>query len=370
MADPAGDVEAENVLITGGGQGSLALLFRALAAPGAPVLVESPTYPGALAAARAAGLRPVAVPMDADGMRPDLLADVFAMTGARVLYCQPSLHNPTGTVLAAHRRAQTIAVARAAGAFLIEDDFGRHLGHGRPLPRPLLTEDVDGTVVYLTSLTKPTAPSLRIGAVIARGPVMRRLQTLRFVEDFFTARPLQEAAIEMRSTPAWDRHLRTLATALRDRCATLSATVATELPAWRAAGCPAAGLHLWLELPDGPAADAAAPCPPQPTAPSRNRRWPAQRTDETEPLEDHLIFCVRPGQPGLRSASTPSRSAPTPSRSTSTSARTTSSCEHAGPERRFALLIGRWNYAPGRSLTSDLRRTRANPGQSGTAGPA
>ncbi|MBR7827841.1 PLP-dependent aminotransferase family protein [Actinospica sp. MGRD01-02] len=261
MADPAGAVDAEDVLITGGGQGALALLFRALAAPGAPVLVESPTYPGALAAARAAGLRPVAVPMDAEGIRPDLLADVFAMTGARVLYCQPSLHNPTGTVLAAHRRDQTIAVTRAAGAFLIEDDFGRHLGHGRPLPRPLLTEDVDGTVVYLTSLTKPTAPSLRIGAVIARGPVMRRLQTLRYVDDFFTARPLQEAAIEMLSTPAWDRHLRTLATALRDRCATLSAAVATQLPAWRTAGYPAAGLHLWFELPDGladgPAADAA-----------------------------------------------------------------------------------------------------------------
>lgn len=94
-----GTVGPEDVLVTGGGQGALSMLFRAMAAPGSPLLVESPTYPGALAAARAAGLHPVAVPTDGDGIRPDLLADAFAMTGARLLYCQPTFHNPTGTVL-------------------------------------------------------------------------------------------------------------------------------------------------------------------------------------------------------------------------------------------------------------------------------
>jgi DNA-binding transcriptional MocR family regulator len=246
-----GDVSAGDVLVTGGAQGALSMLFRALAAPGGPVLVESPTYPGALAAARAAGLRPVPVPTDADGLRPDLLADAFAMTGARLLYCQPSCHNPTGTVLAPARRAQIVDVARAAGAFLIEDDFARQLGHGRPLPRPLVTGDRDGTVIHLASLTKPAAPSLRIGAVIARGPVLRRLRDMRFVDDFFTARPLQEAAIELVSAPAWERHLRALGTALRERCAVLTGALAEELPGWRLAHRPSGGLHVWAELPPG-----------------------------------------------------------------------------------------------------------------------
>ncbi|MFD0573638.1 PLP-dependent aminotransferase family protein [Kitasatospora gansuensis] len=251
----------EDVLVTGGGQGALSMLFRAIAGPGSPVLVESPTYPGALAAARAAGLRPVPVPMDEDGIRPDLLAEAFAMTGARLLYCQPTFHNPTGTVLAPERRRQVVDVARAAGAFVIEDDFARHLGHGRTVPRPLLADDRDGTVVHLTSLTKPASPSLRIGAVIARGPVMRRLRAMRRVDDFFIARPLQEAAVELLSTPAWDRHLRTLSTALRDRRATLADALARELPDWTLAGLPAGGLHLWLRLPpaltDAVVADAA-----------------------------------------------------------------------------------------------------------------
>lgn len=227
------------------------MLFRALAAPGSPVLVESPTYPGALAAARAAGLRPVPVPMDADGIRPDLLAEAFAVTGARLLYCQPTFHNPTGTVLAPERRRQVVDVARAAGAFLVEDDFARHLGHGGPVPRPLVADDRDGTVIHLASLTKPASPSLRIGAVIARGPVMRRLQGMRRVDDFFIARPLQEAALELVSTPAWDRHLRTLSTRLRERCAVLADALARGLPDWTPARIPTGGLHLWVRLPPG-----------------------------------------------------------------------------------------------------------------------
>lgn len=242
---------SDEVLITAGGQSALSMTFRALGAPGAPILVESPTYPGALAAARAAGLRPVPVPIDADGLLPGLLAEAFDQTGARLLYCQPTFHNPTGAVLAPERRARVLEVARSAGAFVVEDDFARHLGHGGAVPRPLLADDRDGTVVYLTSLTKPVAPSLRIGALIARGPVMERMRAIRLVDDFFVARPLQEAALELVSSPAWERHLRTLSSALRDRRTALASAVARDLPGWALTRLPAGGLHLWLQLPPG-----------------------------------------------------------------------------------------------------------------------
>jgi DNA-binding transcriptional MocR family regulator len=68
------------------------------------------------------------------------------MTGARLLYCQPTFQNPTGSVLAPERRGQILDVARASGAFVIEDDFARHLGHGGAVPRPLIADDRDGTV--------------------------------------------------------------------------------------------------------------------------------------------------------------------------------------------------------------------------------
>ena len=78
---------------------------------------------------------------------------------------------------------------------------------------------------------------------------MQRLRAMRLVDDFFVARPLQEAAVELVSAPAWDRHLRALAAALRERCAALIAGLAQERPDWRITARPAGGLHLWLEVP-------------------------------------------------------------------------------------------------------------------------
>jgi DNA-binding transcriptional MocR family regulator len=115
----------------------------------------------------------------------------------------------------------------------------------------LLSDDRDGTVVYLTSLTKPAAPSLRIGALIARGPVLERLRAIRQVDDFFVARPLQEAALELLSSPAWDRHVRGLGLALRERCATLASRLAEACPEWSVSRLPLGGLHLWVSLPAG-----------------------------------------------------------------------------------------------------------------------
>src|SRR3984957_21177789 len=128
FAQAAGpQIDAGDVLITSGGQSALSAAFRALLPAGAPLLVESPTYPGALAAARAAGLRPVPVPADRDGIIPGHLAEAFARTGAQALLCQPAYHNPTGAVLAADRRQTVLGLAAAAGAFVIEDDCSRWL---------------------------------------------------------------------------------------------------------------------------------------------------------------------------------------------------------------------------------------------------
>lgn len=254
-------VTAQDVLITSGGQSALSLAFRAIALPGATVLVESPTYPGALAAIRGAGMQPRQVPMDEQGLRPDLLSEAFGDSGARVLYCQPAMHNPTGRSIASDRRAEILEVARAAGAFLVEDDFARHLAHGRTLPRPLITDDEHGSVIHVTSLTKPSSPSFRLGALAARGPVMRRLEAVRYVDDFFVARPLQEAAVELLSSPAWDRHLARLRVALLDRRRHVATGMATYLPGWMIDTIPDAGLHLWVRLPadftDAAVADAA-----------------------------------------------------------------------------------------------------------------
>ncbi|NGO08155.1 PLP-dependent aminotransferase family protein [Streptomyces sp. HC44] len=248
-----GAITAAEVLITAGGQSALTTALRALAPPGAPVLVESPTYPGMLAIARAAGLRPVPVPVDADGVRPHLLADAFRATGARVFVCQPLFQNPTGAVLAPERRGEVLRIAREAGAFVVEDDFVRRLVHedAGPLPRPLASDDPDGVVVHVCSLTKATSPSFRVSALAARGPVLERLRAIQVVDTFFVPRPLQEAALELVGSPAWPRHLRAVATELKNRRDTMTAALRLRLPEFALPHIPSGGYHLWLRLPEG-----------------------------------------------------------------------------------------------------------------------
>ncbi|MFD5079119.1 PLP-dependent aminotransferase family protein [Streptomyces sp. NPDC058371] len=248
-----GATSAAEVLVTAGGQSALTTALRALAPPGAPVLVESPTYPGMLAIARSAGLRPVPVPVDPDGVKPALLADAFKATGARVFVCQPLFQNPTGAVLTPERRGEVLRIAQAAGAFVVEDDFVRRLVHedAGPLPRPLAADDPDGVVVHVGSLTKATSPSFRVGALAARGPVLERLRAIQVVDTFFVPRPLQEAALELVGSPAWPRHLRSVATELKNRRDTMATALRRHLPELALPHIPSGGYLLWLRLPDG-----------------------------------------------------------------------------------------------------------------------
>ena len=213
--EAGGRFGGHDVVICPGGQAALVTAVRALAPPGGAVVVESPTYRGALAAVRAAGLTPVPVPSDADGVRPAMLADALARTGARVAYLQPLHANPHGADLSAERRAEVMEVAARAGAFLIEDDWARDLTIDGPAPAPLAADDADGHIVYVRSLSKGASPGLRIAAVAARGPAGARLRAARIVEDLFVSAPLQHAALELVSSPGWRRHLK----ALREGCA-------------------------------------------------------------------------------------------------------------------------------------------------------
>lgn len=241
---------AREVVICPGSQSAITTTFTALAAPGAAVLMESPTYVGAIVAARAAGLRLIPVPTDHDGVRPDALARAFETTGARVFYAQPAYANPTGAVLAADRRRQVLDVVSAAGAILVEDDWCRDLSFERTPPRPLITDDANGHCVYLRSLTKSSAPGLRIGAMVARGAVLARLSAYRGIADFFVAGPLQEAALELVHAPAWTKHLRWVRAALVRRRDALAGAVRHRLGDHSLALVPAGGVHLWVRLPD------------------------------------------------------------------------------------------------------------------------
>ncbi|HEX3983269.1 MAG TPA: PLP-dependent aminotransferase family protein [Acidisoma sp.] len=240
---------AQEVTICPGTQAANAAAFRALAQPGDPVIVESPTYTGAIAAATNAGLRLVPVPMDEEGVRPEALAQAFTRTGARLFYCQPTFSNPTGSVLSPARREEVLRIVAEAGAFLIEDDWARDFALDGDPPPPLAQADRDGHVVYIRSLTKCAAPGLRIGAICARGAALERLRMARLVDDFSVPGLMQETALQLVTAPSWPKHLKVLRQELRHRRDLLVAAVHAELGAGALTHVPAGGLHLWVALP-------------------------------------------------------------------------------------------------------------------------
>jgi DNA-binding transcriptional MocR family regulator len=237
------------VIVSNGGQSAISAAFRALVPAGGTLIVEAPTYPGALAVARAAGIRVVPVPLDADGVIPDLLQEAFDATGSRAVYLQPTHQNPTGIVMPPSRRRQVLDIAARAGAFVIEDDWARWLGYERTNPPTLMSMDDRCRVVYISSLTKPASPSLRLGALVARGPVADRLRSIRMVDDLFVNRLAQETALELVGSAGWARHVVEVGRALRDRRDVVLAALRELAPALVVPHAPRGGMHLWATLP-------------------------------------------------------------------------------------------------------------------------
>ncbi|MER6530184.1 PLP-dependent aminotransferase family protein [Streptomyces sp. NPDC001508] len=250
-SDIGGGLSRHDVLICSAGQSALATTLRALCPPGAPVVIESPAYPGTIAAIRAAGLRPIPVPLDQEGIRADYLDDALTRTRAQAVVLQPLFQNPTGASLSVSRQNDILGIARRHGAFVIEDDFARHMTHADagPPPPPMIADDPDGTVIHIRSLTKVTSPNLRVGALAARGPVVAKLRAAHVIDTMFVPAPLQYTALDVVTAPGWKRTLATLATALEQRRYVAADAVAATFGPHALALRPRGGYHLWVSLP-------------------------------------------------------------------------------------------------------------------------
>jgi DNA-binding transcriptional MocR family regulator len=163
-------VAPSQVLVTAGAQHALVAALSGQLGPGDTLLVEELTYAGLLEAARLLGVVPVAVAMDADGLRPDALDRIAQTTGARTLALQPVLHNPTGISMPPPRRRAVAEVVARHGLHVIEDDIYGLLAPEAP---PLVTE-LSTPWTYVTSLSKSVVAGVRVGFLAASGDTLTR----------------------------------------------------------------------------------------------------------------------------------------------------------------------------------------------------
>ncbi|MBK8049069.1 MAG: PLP-dependent aminotransferase family protein [Anaerolineales bacterium] len=246
------DATPADILITAGVTQGLALTAQSLAQPGDTVLVEQPTYIGFLHQLRSYGLNPIAVPMDDQGVQPEMLERIAIQTRARFLYTISTYHNPTGCCAPVERRRQLLEIAHRVGFKIVEDDIYAALALDAPPPPAIKSLDRNGSVVYLSSLSKSFMPGLRIGFLIAPQPLLERLTSLRMATDLVSPLLLQRTAAELLKSGCLRRHLRRVIPLYRARRDALLAALALHLPNEVTFTQPTGGLSCWLTLPRRP----------------------------------------------------------------------------------------------------------------------
>lgn len=242
------------IVITTGAQQAICIATSCWVRPGETVVVEDPTYPGALSAFAQAGARVVAVPVDHHGVRPDALRDALGSRPS-LGYLQPTLHNPTGAVLSASRRRQIAELLSSARVPLVEDMALADLAWQSP-PAPIAALAPDASVAVVGSLNKLFWGGLRVGFVRAPEPLALRFARVRTMQDLGTSVVSQVMAerllFHLRRSP----FRQSQQSELRAWFGALAAALRRGIPEWTWPE-PKGGLSMWVKLP-GPCAESFA----------------------------------------------------------------------------------------------------------------
>lgn len=248
VSTPEAPVSPDQVLMVSGSQQGLDLLAKVLINPGDRVLVETPTYLGALQAFSLFGPEYVSIASDADGLLPESMDD--SLRGAKFLYCLPNFQNPTGRLLPEERRRQLAAKARELDILILEDDPYGELSYAGDAPTSIRSLAPERTV-YMGSFSKVLAPGIRLGYVIAPEALRAKLVQAKQATDLHTATLSQMAAYEVVKDGFLDSHIPTIRKLYGNQCAAMLNALKRYMPEGVTWNRPKGGMFLWAELPKG-----------------------------------------------------------------------------------------------------------------------
>jgi len=251
-------ISADNVLITSGSQQALDLLGRIFINRGDRVLVESPTYLGAIQAWNAYGVKYVTIPSDKDGMVTDMLESRLR-TGIKFIYVLPNFQNPTGVTLSRERRKTLVEMADAYGVPIVEDDpYGQLRFEGEHQTPVVVIDDemrakevpiYSGNVIYTSTFSKILAPGLRLAWVVAPPEVITKLVQAKQGCDLHTSTFNQYIAYELAKSPWMKTHIQLIRKVYTERRDTMIHALEVNMPENVHWTHPKGGLFLWVTLP-------------------------------------------------------------------------------------------------------------------------
>ncbi|MBD3160951.1 MAG: aminotransferase class I/II-fold pyridoxal phosphate-dependent enzyme [Candidatus Eisenbacteria bacterium] len=251
-ADSRGiETNASELLVLSGSQQGLDLAARVFLSPGDAVVVEEPTYIGALHVFRDAGARLLSVPADADGMRTDLLANLLEKNRPKLIYTLPTFQNPSGSVLSLERRRHLLDLSLRHQVPILEDDPYSELRYeGEPLPS-LRGMEGGESVLHLSTFSKLLLPGLRVGWLVAPPPVIRRFALAKQSIDLHTNTVAQMILDRFVREGLLEAHLEMVRSAYRKKRDLIHSVLSVKAPAGLSWRSPQGGFYVWGRLPDG-----------------------------------------------------------------------------------------------------------------------
>jgi 2-aminoadipate transaminase len=238
-------IDPRDVLMLTGSTQGITLVAQSLAEPGDEIIVEAPTYPGALQIFQIAGLRAIPVPVDEDGMRVDHVEAILRTRRPRFVYTMPSIHNPTGMTMNADRRDRLVTLAKRHGVPIVEDDPYGELATTR-VP-PLLARDPE-YVIHISSFSKTIAPSLRLGWLVAPRTIYERLLLRKQSHDMASSMYIQ-AGVRDYLESGYDQHIAALREELKARRGLAFEAITRFWPASMRVTPGGDGYYLWATAP-------------------------------------------------------------------------------------------------------------------------
>jgi 2-aminoadipate transaminase len=249
------EIDADEVLVTTGGQQVIDLVCKTLLDPGDVVVCEAPTYPGAVPTFCAYEANVVQVTMDRDGMRTDELEatlDGLERSGLRpkFIYTVPNFHNPAGVTLSLERRRELVRIAAERELLVLEDNpYGLLRYEGTPLPT-LRSLDGGEFVIYASTFSKILSPGVRLGWAAAPAPVLQKMNMGKQSSDLCSSSISQYFVGAYFDAGPWEGYVRSLIEIYRRRRDVMLDSLAEHFPREAEWTHPEGGLFIWSTLPD------------------------------------------------------------------------------------------------------------------------
>lgn len=241
----------DEIVITSGALEALNLSLQSLTEPGDYVVIEQPTFYGALQAIERLKLKALAVPSDPRlGIDLQQLEETLQRWPVRACWLMTTLQNPTGVTLPPARKAELVALLARYQVPLIEDDVYAELWSEATPPLPAKYWDRQGNVLHCGSFSKSLVAGFRVGWVAA-GEHAQRIQRLQLMSTLSTSAPMQLAIADFLTTRRYDVHLKTLRQALARRKSRFYQALRAVLPADASVHDMPGGYFLWITLPEG-----------------------------------------------------------------------------------------------------------------------